>query len=672
MFKIIDVSCSSGQVKFSPETKDGISFCTLSAACADGFDPDCAVRLTLMPEKEITAWMGIELYSAFWSRPRFGKDFSELPALQIAEGFGGKPAGLQALLCRFADGKYGFLLPLCKGGYVTSLEGQNGFLCSVTRSNCSGVKECETIPFVAAEGDDPYALAEKCAGAAAELLGNGLKVRTERKYPEVFEYLGWCSWDAMEIWVNEEEILEKCAEFREKNIPVRWAILDDMWADIAWTKELPKFTDHSISFGVMHSSPMRDYEADPVRFPNGLKGCIGKMKERFGLKAGVWHPTCGYWQGLEPGSAAAEKLADYTVTVKDGSIMPDLTDPGKSYGFYSTMHAFFKDCGADFLKIDNQSFIRRRYRDMIPAGTAAENLYAGIEPSVAKYFDGDLINCMGMAAENMFSRKTSAISRCSDDFQPENRAWFAKHLLQCAYNGMVQGQFCYNDWDMWWSDDEQGPKNSILRALSGGPIYVSDRIGRSRPEVFRPLCFSDGRILRPDRAALPTADCLLSDMTVEEKPMKVMNIAGKAGYIAAFDLHTDGTSVAGSVSPAEIPGLNGESFVLYEHFSGEYRVMAKDDLFAFTLKDADDYRLFSFTPIENGIAVIGDASKFIGAKAVTASAPGSVTLYEGGMLKIWSETPITSAEDESGALAVERNSDLYTVRTEMGGVITFR
>lgn len=671
MLKIIDAACSGGEVKFSPETRGDISLCTLSAFCDEGFDPDCAIRLTLMPEKKIVSWMGIELHCHFWSRPCFGKDFADLPAIQSAKGFGGRTAGLQALLWKAEDGKYGFLLPLCSGGYVTSLEGRDGYLASVTRSNCSGIKSCETIAFVAAEGNDPYALAEKCAKAATEILGNGLKIRKERKYPEVFEYLGWCSWDAMEIWVNEEEILEKCAEFKGKGIPVRLAILDDMWADVEWTQKLPKFTSHDISFGVMHASAMKDYEADPERFPHGLKGCIDRVKEQFGLKVGIWHPTSGYWAGLAPGSKGAEKLGDCTVTVEDGTIMPDLSDGEKSYGFFSRIHAFLKGCGADFLKIDNQSFIRRWYRDVCPVGTAAENLYKGIEPSVEKYFDGDLINCMGMAAENMFNRKTSAVSRCSDDFQPENRAWFAKHVLQCAYNGMLQGQYCYNDWDMWWSDDEQATKNSILRALSGGPIYVSDRIGRSRAEIFKPLCFSDGRILRPDRVAVPTADCLLSDMTIEAKPMKVMNIAGKVGYIAAFNLHTDGTTVEGSVSPAEIPGLAGEKFVLYEHFSGEYHLMSADETFSFTLKDADDFRLFAFAPVEDGIALIGDADKFIGTKAVTASAPGSVTLYEGGTLKLWSEQPITSAKDESGDLTVERNGDLYIIRTENGDVISY-
>ena len=77
---------------------------------------------------------------------------------------------------------------------------------------------------------------------------------------------------------------------------------------------------------------------------------------------------------------------------------------------------------------------------------------------------------MGMASENMWNRQSTNISRCTDDFKPEDRAWFKKHILQCAYNSFVQGQFHICDWDMWWTDDGQAVKNSVLRAISGGPI----------------------------------------------------------------------------------------------------------------------------------------------------------------------------------------------------------
>ena len=344
--------------------------------------------------------------------------------------------------------------------------------------------------------------------------------------------------------------------------------------------------------------------------------------------------------------------------------MPDLGDPAHAFLYFSRMHAFFRDCGADFMKIDNQCFIRRWYRNVTPVTDAAKNLHTGIEASVGMIFDNNLINCMCMASENMFSRPTTAIARCSNDFQPENRAWFAKHIMQCAYNGLVQGQYYYNDWDMWWSDDEQATKNSVLRALSGGPIYVSDRLERSRAEIFRPLCFSDGRILRADNVAVPTPDCLLADMTAELHPLKVFNRVGKAAYIAAFNLHAeaDHVAVAGSLSPAEIPGLEGDTFLLYEYFTGTWKLISQSASEPITLPDADTFRLYSLIPVENGTAVVGDTTKFLSVRAVSDSANGFVRMIEGGTLKIYSAAPITYAKDRAGnALPLTKDGDLYTV-----------
>ncbi len=643
--------------RISTRQRDGLTICSVSAHCDDGcFPSDCAVLLKIEPEEPVGRCMADVLYSPFWCRPQFGT------------GLSGVPKNTQALLWQTEAGTYGYILPLCCGDYVCSLESREDGLYAVIRSNCDSLRDCETTAFIAGEHENPYDLMHRCAAAAAETVGNGLRLREDRPYPEIFEYLGWCTWDAMEIWVNEEDILTKCAEFQEKGIPIRWLILDDMWADIAWTQELPLFTPHDISFGVMHASKMRDYEADPKRFPHGLAGCIDRIRSQFGLKTGVWHPINGYWAGLLPDSAADRKLKGLTLTGAQNTIVPDLTDAEQAGRYYAALHSFFASCGAEFVKIDNQSALRANYRDICPIGEAARNLHEGIEKSVGTFFDGAMINCMGMASENMFSRSSSAISRCSDDFQPENRAWFAKHVMQCAYNGLVQGQFYTNDWDMWWSDDAQAEKNSLLRALSGGPIYVSDRLGRSRPEIFAPLSFSDGRILRPDRAAVPAEDCLLADMTKEPRPLKVLNTAGGTVYAAALNLHTDGTAVEGTISPAEFYGFfenpQAPRFLLYEYFSGSYRILTLKDVHSFTLKDADDFRLFSLTPVRDGTALVGDVSKFISIRAVTSSREGYIQLYEGGRLKLYHEKPIQAIVNRDGApLPFEKDGAMYTVET---------
>jgi hypothetical protein len=89
--------------------------------------------------------------------------------------------------------------------------------------------------------------------------------------------------------------------------------------------------------------------------------------------------------------------------------------------------------------------------------------------------------------------------------------------MQCSYNTLIHGQFYYCDWDMWWTDDAQGIKNSILRAISGGPVYVSDKLGRSKKELLSPLVLSDGKVLMCDRPAMPAADCLTVDAKTSKK-----------------------------------------------------------------------------------------------------------------------------------------------------------
>ena len=184
--------------------------------------------------------------------------------------------------------------------------------------------------------------------------------------------------------------------------------------------------------------------------------------------------------------------------------------------------------------------------------------------------------------------------------------------------------------DMWWTDDTQAVKNSVLRAISGGPVYVSDEIGRSRPEILRPLCFDDGRILRCDRSGMPTADCLIEDPRTSGKPFKVQNRIGKAGVVAAFHISENEGPLEGILSPSDVPGLEGEEFVVYEYFTENRHRIPKDGHLRFILSDQDDVRLFTLIPYENGFAPIGRTDKYLSYAAITAQIGERVTLYEPG------------------------------------------
>lgn len=613
------------------------------------FDADTAVSFIIPSLGDIEGYMANFQSCPHWCRPQFGDDLSKIPNRT------------QALLYKKTDGKYGFILPIVDKRYKAALRGNENGAELYMFANVSDLSDCDTLAAVYGEGDEPYTLMNDCAKLAMKLLDNGCPVREERRYPEIFEYLGWCSWDALEIRVSTEGLLEKCEEIKAKKIPFRWAIIDDMWAECDKLRDIPDdLTRETGMFSVMHSSKIRSFEADPKRFPGGLRDCLDKMK-KYGLKIGMWHPTSGYWAGIDPESELAEKYRDLLIETPNGRLMPSL-EPDKAFLFYSAFHDFLKHCGTDFVKIDNQGFIADNYKNVYPLGEAARNIQRAITSSVGSHFDNDIINCMGMASENMFNRPSGAVSRCSGDFQPENREWFIRHILACSYNSLIQGMFYWSDWDMWWSDDEQAKKNSVLRAISGGPIYVSDKIGRSRPEIFEPLCYSDGRILRPENPAIPTKDCLVSDPETNGRIFKVKNTYEKGGVIAAFNLDHGNKPVSGTVSVADL-GCGCHEVAVYEHFSGDVTVLKDGEALDVTLNDHDDFRLYTIVPVENGVAVLGLIDKFNSPMAVSGGFDGVYDLHEGGEFAfVVTDGKKYPVETESGKHKVTVNGMLNTVK----------
>ena len=630
---------------------EGVTACRVSALCSVGLDG--ARSISLRPALTCTDadYLAIVNHSPFWCSPAFGGRFSELPHDE-------KPTQM-LLVCR--DGIWSCVLPVCDDTYKTVIYGsEDGFEFCIY-NNCAGLRECrEQLAFVCCEDSDPYKAIRRCTKAAAVLLDCGLRMREERKYPEFFEYLGWCSWDALQIRVSHEGLLEKVREFREKRVPIGFAIIDDMWADCPHLEEIPADADFRSMVHEMHQSQMRSFQGSPRRFPKGMKAAVEDVKAMGIPRVGIWFPTTGYWNAFDPDGEAKEWM-EYLTQDRKGRLVPDPT-PEKVFGLYDILCSRIRSWGCDFVKIDNQSF-HGYFRGIKPIGKTARAFQTAIDSTVGSNFNGAMINCMGMTSECMFNRRSSAVSRCSDDFMPESREWFAKNILQCAYTGLLQGQYYVNDWDMWWTDDEQAKKNSLCRAISGGPIYVSDKIGRTNAEILYPLAFADGRILRPDESATPTADCLIGNPTGTGKIFKIRNRVGGSGIAAVFNIDAQNHAVSGTLSPTETGVCDGD-YAYYEYFTGEAGILHKGERLEISLENNDTFRLYTFVPYQKGRpAVMGRLDKYIGVKAVVAENARSLTLYEGGRIGFVSETPI-SLEADGKQLAVEQNGCLQWVTVD--------
>ena len=471
--------------------------------------------------------------------------------------------------------------------------------------------------------------------------------REQRSYPEMFEYLGWCSWDAMKTDVNEKGIREKADEFKNKKVPVRWMLIDDGWFPAK---------DAMIS----------GFSPDTKKFPHGFKQMINDIKQSGNVKwFGVWHALMGYWSGILPESELAKQEAKYLYKTAKGYLVPS---PKNGNKFYYHFNEVLRKEEIDFLKVDGQSSIFIYFEGSIPTPEAARCLNRELELG-ASLMNGVIINCMGMALENVLGRPTSGISRNSDDFFPEQENGFVEHLLQNAYNSTYHDEIYHCDWDMFWTKHESAVKHSMIRAISGGPIYFSDKVGNTMPKVLEPLVYSDGKILRMNRSAKPTEDCLFVD-PLKEGVLKIHNIASWGenrigGIIAAYNLTNKKQNVSFKVK--DIPDIEAsERYWIYDSIKKKVLSLGSDESFNDEI-EATKFGWYIILPqIENG-SCFGLINKYVSFKAVESIDNKEnlqvITLHETGTVGWASKKPAkkVSINGVDVTKEVKSNGEFYTV-----------
>ena len=530
-----------------------------------------------------TRILAIYQHKNWWLRPAFCPEAADVPDRT------------QLLLCKTGQ-NYLVMLALSGRQGRSDLHGTPDGLALSFSLNAINQDICEDVLLVAAIGPDPYACCELAVRTGFEATGKSDDLRRDLPFPETFSRLGWCSWDAFYHQVSEQGILDKLAEFTGKALPVGWLVIDDGWSDADMTHQ-----------------QLQSLDAAPGKFPDGLAAAIQRIRAAgFSGKIGVWQASMGYWNGISPGSEADRLLSPYLITLPDGRRVPRL-DTSAVFGFWHTWHRYLKQCGVDFIKLDGQSAIALVYEGILPYAQASQIYHAGLDASLAVHFGDGNIHCMGMAPQDFWNRTSASLSRSSDDFVPDNPATphgFREHALQNAYNSLLHSQRYWGDWDMFWSEHHEQEQNAILRAMSGGPVYISDAVGKTSAEAIRPLILDDGRVLRCDAVGLPTLDCLLENPLTSQSPLKLFNPCGQSVAVAAFQINSDGLSGMGSIGIDDIPGLTGQDVWIYDWKEQTVYRLAAGQRLAFAAP-ADSVRLMFLLPCHDTPGLLGLIDKYM-------------------------------------------------------------
>lgn len=525
------------------------------------------------------------------------------------------------------SGMYYHLQTVADAGMSSYLEPASAGATMWMTAGVSGVTHCDAAICSVVMDSDFSKLSEKTAQWLHKEIHAPCRPASEKAVPELFHYLGWCSWNAFYEKVDAEGVLAKADEFVQRGLPLRWVLLDHGWS-----------TEKD---GVLYS-----FEENHTKFPDGLAGLKQLLKDRGVDWMGVWQGFCGHWGTIAPDSEVAKEMAPHLMHTPGNKLIPKPELPDV-FQFWDTWHRALKKKGVDFVKVDIQSSLPIFVRGAAKGETAAKAAHRGLEASVGVNFDGNLLNCMGMGMEAVLSRPMSALSRSSDDFFPHKENSFVQHALDNAYNAVWHSGFYHGDWDMWWTNHPEAVNNQYLRAVSGGPIYVSDRVGETKAELLRPLIFSDGHILQCDRSGMVARDQLFCDVRKENGALKIQNHIGNTGYVACFAIcdAQDESERGVDVSPADVPELetlDAEQFIAVRISDDKiWPVEQREETTVMVRGRVPE--LLQFTPRDHHVTLLGDLDKCLPSAVIRQCTRYEdrviVDLVEGGRIAYWSEQP---------------------------------
>ncbi|HCI73303.1 MAG TPA: hypothetical protein DHV42_02030 [Lachnospiraceae bacterium] len=525
-------------------------------------------------------FLSVYQHKEWWLRPAFGCALEEIPARSQC-------------IIRKREADYEIFLAVSGRQCRADLKGTEDGLYLSLSSNETGLRSVEDIAMVYAAGADPYALLEEMVLFALEASGKKCVRRSDKPYPDVFRKWGWCTWDSLGQDVNEAAILEKMEDFKRLGLRVPWVLIDDGWSEADRDRKL-----------------LRSFSEDPERFPRGLAATVKTLKETYGVEhVGVWQAVKGYWNGVEPGSEAWMETAAFLRKYPNGETSPD-ANASSCFGFWDRWHESLAAKGISFVKVDSQSSFSLMTRGCGSYGETSMGMHKGLEASCQMHFNGNLINCMGMAPEDLWNRCNASLSRSSDDFTPTVPGTFREHAMQNSYNSILHGCFFWGDWDMAWSKHEESRPGLILRAISGGPFYVSDGCNATVPEEILPLIAEDGSVLKCDDVGRPTLDCLMDPDVMIKRPLKVYNRYRESIYIAAF-LDREAGPCDGVLDLQQIPGTQGhQAWWIYDRQGRCIERYDREKGFSFRILPGEA-RLFQLIPSVEPVSVIGMTDKYI-------------------------------------------------------------
>ena len=406
-----------------------------------------------------------------------------------------------AILCCFLTKSGHYVSLLAFNGtddfYQVFTGGPEGRVTLAGRNDSAGDAKMSFIAAVSDDRQDAIAEAMSQARILSEetpkmqsLLEKAVAAAAGSAGPEddFFDNLGYCTWNGIGQDLTVEKIFTGLQKLKDAGVVFNTLLIDDNWQTLGSTKLDP-------------AEPgwrgWARFKANDEGFPDGLAGVIREVKARFPhiQYVGVWHAILGYWAGLSHDTELAKTYKMRMTRCKVRlSIVTDvlIVDPEDVHRMYDDFYGFLKSEGVDFVKTDVQHLLSMvldpKDRQDVPA--AYQSAWTA---AYLKHFQGRAIGCMSQNPQitfhSMLQDKTPKILvRNNDDFFPEIPGSHPLHIFTNAHNALLtQHLNTLPDWDMFQTSHAYSSYHGAARAISGGPVLITDTPGEHGLELINQM-----------------------------------------------------------------------------------------------------------------------------------------------------------------------------------------
>ncbi len=465
--------------------------------------------------------------------------------------------------------------------------------------------------FYVAFGEQPHDLMKRVTHDLSSYLTD-LSPLEHKKLPAFHGYFGWCTWNAYYQHVSEEKLLDGIEDFREKGVVPGMLIIDDGWQSSMKTQEEQNF--------------MVGNKADQQKFPEGLGVTTEKLRALGVKNIMAWMAYGGYWHGAEQHSFPDIEFvsrkgrvdAHLVSTVgeqeefeNDATVGPNFVPtwiskvesclPLDWKKWYDHIFKSLSDQGIDGIKIDAMTWVEAFGAGRGGRAEIMKQMLMGIEIASDAHFDGQVLYCSSCSNDYFLQSGKAVVTRTSTDYFPEILESHGKHIEKNAICSFFTSGWVLPDWDMFQTSATAAEYHAAARAISGGPIYISDIPKDADEGIIKSIAFGDGRLPKCKGYAQPTEDTLYG----ESKLIKVFNETSIGAVLGVFNPSHDRVGY-GVVRVEDMPFFDkSKNHLMMNHKTKAFKVLEGGSYCEEVICDPLGYHLYHFTPIDHGFAAMG-------------------------------------------------------------------